>query len=305
MTRLSQAMGPLSLSLALGVFVASSLAYFDPGGNHQSPANWHSPRTYTECERPSTYPRQCGKDYDYTAFPQNQSYRADAVVEMFRFAWDGYYKYAYPHDDLLPKSNNFSDSRNGWGLLMVDSLDTAIIMEQQDIVDIITEFIPTVDFTKNNSPKYVQLNVQMSASQASDQLQSGIDEPVRKQHSLSWRPPFIVRPSQRPILPPRQQHQQCRRPPFSSQDPGRHSEILLQHHYRHPRQLRLHRQPNIYIRPALLRRPCRTWNPRPRMATSLRSLRRPIIRRTCSKSRVILVQRSRSLARSHRRHLQR
>ena len=71
---------------------------------------------------------------------------------MFRFAWDGYYKYAYPHDDLLPRTNSFSDSRNGWGLTMIDSLDTAIIMEQQDIVDIILEWTAKVDFTKNNSP---------------------------------------------------------------------------------------------------------------------------------------------------------
>lgn len=34
---------------------------------------------------------------------------------------------------------------------MVDALSTAIIMEQQDIVDIITEFIPTVNFTTNHS----------------------------------------------------------------------------------------------------------------------------------------------------------
>lgn len=71
---------------------------------------------------------------------------------MFRFAWDGYYDFAYPHDDLLPKNRSFRDSRNGWGLLMVDALDTAIIMEQWDIVKIILDFIPTVDFTKNDSP---------------------------------------------------------------------------------------------------------------------------------------------------------
>lgn len=55
-------------------------------------------------------------------------------------------------DDLRPGNNTFSDSRNGWGLTMVDALDTAIIMEQKDIVKIILDFIPTIDFTKNNSP---------------------------------------------------------------------------------------------------------------------------------------------------------
>jgi mannosyl-oligosaccharide alpha-1,2-mannosidase len=97
------------------------------------------------------YPRQRGRDYDYTTFTQDFSERADAVIEMFRFGWDGYYKYAYPHDDLLPKNDSFRDSRNGWGLLMIDALDTAIIMEQQDIVDIILDYVPTIDFTKNNA----------------------------------------------------------------------------------------------------------------------------------------------------------
>lgn len=55
---------------------------------------------------------------------------------------------------MLPANNSHSDSRNGWGLTMIDALDTAIIMEQKDIVKIILDFIPTVNFTKNNSPDY-------------------------------------------------------------------------------------------------------------------------------------------------------
>jgi hypothetical protein len=37
--------------------------------------------------------------------------RADAVKEAFTFAWDGYHKYAFPHDELHPVTNGFSDSR--------------------------------------------------------------------------------------------------------------------------------------------------------------------------------------------------
>lgn len=97
------------------------------------------------------YPRQRGPGYDYTAFAQSQDERADAVIEMFRFAWNGYYTYAYPHDDFIPGNKSFSDSRNGWGVLMFDALDTAIMMGQEDIVNIILDFVPTVDFTKNNA----------------------------------------------------------------------------------------------------------------------------------------------------------
>lgn len=37
--------------------------------------------------------------------------RADAVKEAFQYAWDGYYDHAFPHDELHPVSNSFSDSR--------------------------------------------------------------------------------------------------------------------------------------------------------------------------------------------------
>lgn len=95
-----------------------------------------------------TYPGQKGDDYDYTGFEQNQTKRADAVIEMFRFAWNGYYSIAFPNDDLRPVTGNYSNSRNGWGVTAVDGLDTAIIMEQTDIVNQILDFIPMIDFTK-------------------------------------------------------------------------------------------------------------------------------------------------------------
>lgn len=37
--------------------------------------------------------------------------RADAVKSAFQYAWDGYYLYAFPHDELHPITNNYSDSR--------------------------------------------------------------------------------------------------------------------------------------------------------------------------------------------------
>lgn len=37
--------------------------------------------------------------------------KADAVKEAFQHAWDGYVKYAFPHDELHPVSNGYGDSR--------------------------------------------------------------------------------------------------------------------------------------------------------------------------------------------------
>lgn len=98
------------------------------------------------------YPKQRGDDYDYTGFEQNQTVRANAVVDMFRFAWEGYRTYAFPNDDLRPQNNSFTNSRNGWGVTAFDALSTAILMEQTDIVNFILDYIPTVDFSKTVTP---------------------------------------------------------------------------------------------------------------------------------------------------------
>lgn len=147
MTRFVSAFGLLLATLTTASALPSQSDW--PPKPYQSPPNeWHHGQ---HRDGGLAYPRQRGPDYDYTGFEQNQQVRADAVIEQFRFAWDGYYTYAYPHDDLLPQNNSWSDSRNGWGLLMFDALDTAIIMEQTDIVNIILDYVPTVDFTKNNA----------------------------------------------------------------------------------------------------------------------------------------------------------
>ncbi|OJJ34983.1 hypothetical protein ASPWEDRAFT_40122 [Aspergillus wentii DTO 134E9] len=77
--------------------------------------------------------------------------RAEAVKEAFQHAWDGYNKYAFPHDELLPVSNGHGDSRNGWGASAVDALSTAIVMRNADVVNQILDFIPTINFHNTSS----------------------------------------------------------------------------------------------------------------------------------------------------------
>ncbi|KAF2724990.1 glycoside hydrolase family 47 protein [Polychaeton citri CBS 116435] len=84
-------------------------------------------------------------------------YRSEQVREAFQTAWDGYYKYAFPNDELLPLNNSFSNSRNGWGASAFDAIDTAIIMDKPDIVNIILDYIPTVDFSVSKDDELVSL----------------------------------------------------------------------------------------------------------------------------------------------------
>ncbi|KAF2712937.1 glycoside hydrolase family 47 protein [Pleomassaria siparia CBS 279.74] len=76
--------------------------------------------------------------------------RAQAVIDTFRTSWHGYYTYAFPHDELHPVSNTFSDSRNGWGASAVDALSTALVMGQKDIVNEILRHIATISWTSND-----------------------------------------------------------------------------------------------------------------------------------------------------------
>lgn len=44
------------------------------------------------------------------SYVTNQT-RADAVKQTFQISWDGYYKYAFPGDSLLPVTNSFENDR--------------------------------------------------------------------------------------------------------------------------------------------------------------------------------------------------
>lgn len=76
--------------------------------------------------------------------------RANAVKQAFQIAWDGYYAYAFPHDELHPVDNSYDDNYDGWGASAVDAISTAAIMGNTKVLDQILKYVPTVDFTKSN-----------------------------------------------------------------------------------------------------------------------------------------------------------
>ncbi|KAK4627927.1 putative mannosyl-oligosaccharide alpha-1,2-mannosidase [Fulvia fulva] len=77
--------------------------------------------------------------------------RAEAIKEAFRHGWSGYSKYAYGMDELQPLSAKGNNNRYGWGLTIVDSIDTAIIMGLNDIVSDMLDFIGKIDFTRTRA----------------------------------------------------------------------------------------------------------------------------------------------------------
>ncbi|KAK3381543.1 glycoside hydrolase [Podospora didyma] len=77
--------------------------------------------------------------------------RANAVKQSFQISWNGYYKYAFPHDSLRPVTNSFADDRNGWGASAVDAFSTALVMKNWDVVNQILEYVPTINFDNTST----------------------------------------------------------------------------------------------------------------------------------------------------------
>ncbi|KAF1945728.1 mannosyl-oligosaccharide alpha-1,2-mannosidase-like protein [Clathrospora elynae] len=123
-------------SLALGAAFLSSLTYALPSN---TPLN--TPR-YNNVKN------NCGPPPSYGT-PHAIS-RAQAVVDVFKTSWDGYYTYAFPSDELEPVNNTASNSRNGWGASAVDALSTALLMGETETVNQILEHIPTIDWSQTS-----------------------------------------------------------------------------------------------------------------------------------------------------------
>ncbi|ROW01417.1 hypothetical protein VPNG_07624 [Cytospora leucostoma] len=75
------------------------------------------------------------------------STRAAAVKEAYLYAWDAYVEYAFGHDELTPLSRSYNDDWYGWGVTIVDGIDTAVVMNLTEIVAKQLDFIQTIDFT--------------------------------------------------------------------------------------------------------------------------------------------------------------
>ncbi len=64
--------------------------------------------------------------------PQVWDNRAQKVKDSFLFAWHGYDAAAFGYDELLPVTNGSTQNFNGWGVTIVDSLSTMLLMGLKD-----------------------------------------------------------------------------------------------------------------------------------------------------------------------------
>ncbi|TPX31272.1 hypothetical protein SmJEL517_g05396 [Synchytrium microbalum] len=95
--------------------------------------------------------------------------RSEAVVEAFRHAWKGYTKYAWEYlpvialgmDELHPVSQRGSNWF-GLGLTIIDTLDTALIMNQTDIFEQAREWVKTdLKFSSDENANVFEVTIRV------------------------------------------------------------------------------------------------------------------------------------------------
>eukprot|EP01064_Diplonema_japonicum_P027739 TRINITY_DN4087_c3_g1_i1.p1 TRINITY_DN4087_c3_g1~~TRINITY_DN4087_c3_g1_i1.p1 ORF type:complete len:511 (+),score=73.93 TRINITY_DN4087_c3_g1_i1:104-1636(+) len=66
------------------------------------------------------------------------------VKAMFKHAWKGYKKYAWGHDELKPVTAEATDEWGGWGITLVDSIDTMMLLGMDEEVAEARDFVKDI-----------------------------------------------------------------------------------------------------------------------------------------------------------------
>ncbi|EKM77281.1 hypothetical protein AGABI1DRAFT_86588 [Agaricus bisporus var. burnettii JB137-S8] len=89
--------------------------------------------------------------------PNSAAANKAAVVDIFTKSYEGYRKFAFGHDSLLPLSESFTDDRNGWGASIVDGMSTMAIMGLDDFLEEAVEFSSKIDFSESKTASTVSV----------------------------------------------------------------------------------------------------------------------------------------------------
>ncbi|CAG8706410.1 11093_t:CDS:2 [Racocetra persica] len=89
-------------------------------------------------------------------FPESEStdetllneLRRDSIKNGFLHAWNGYTKYAWGYDMLQSVTNSSKNNFNGWGVTIIDALDTMWIMGLKAEFNRSRDFVKNLNFTK-------------------------------------------------------------------------------------------------------------------------------------------------------------
>ncbi|KUJ13163.1 seven-hairpin glycosidase [Mollisia scopiformis] len=131
---------PLAITPPVPVATATASGYFFAANATTSSAH----PTHTSN---ATLPACKSVQYAFPSGTGGNATRAAAVKEAYQYAFNAYVEYAWGYDELQPLSKTGTNDWYGWGVTVVDGLDTAIVMNLTDEVSKMLGWIQTVDFT--------------------------------------------------------------------------------------------------------------------------------------------------------------
>ena len=85
--------------------------------------------------------------------------RQKAVVAAFTHAWEGYRRHAFGHDEIRPTTNATNDSWGGFGAVLIDGLDTMMLMGLDEYVAEARKVVQADDFAKDYSASFFETTI--------------------------------------------------------------------------------------------------------------------------------------------------
>lgn len=89
------------------------------------------------------------------ASPSGDITRANAVVDAYVRSWNQYAQYCFGYDSIFVVNNTCINDFGGWGVTIVDGMDTAILMNLTDIVTAQLAHVAAIDFTTSDGKQPV------------------------------------------------------------------------------------------------------------------------------------------------------
>jgi mannosyl-oligosaccharide alpha-1,2-mannosidase len=85
--------------------------------------------------------------HSFSAHAHGNAARAEAVKQAYLRSWNQYVSAGFGLDTLQPLTNTTTNDMSGWGVTIVDALDTAIVMGLTDVAAKQLEWIANVDMS--------------------------------------------------------------------------------------------------------------------------------------------------------------
>lgn len=104
-----------------------------------------------------TIPEDLHDEYHYLS-----EYRAKNVRDSFCFGWAGYKQFAWGHDEVHPISGGYGDNWGGFGMTILDSIDSLKILGLNKEFDDATTWVrDNANFDRSHTVSVFETNIRI------------------------------------------------------------------------------------------------------------------------------------------------